>query len=123
MAAPVNVNTPPDTLADTSVGSEPQPNESPTPASLRVTVAEFNSSESRSVITTTGLIVIAEPVVPAATGVATTTGASEAPGTPTTVTTLIAGTSDSLPSPSTTAKVTVLIPASAEVNVTDSNNA
>ncbi|GFH05153.1 hypothetical protein MHIP_56360 [Mycolicibacterium hippocampi] len=70
-------------------------------------------------ITTTGLIVIAEPVAPAATGVATTTGATEAPGTPTTVTTETAGTSDSLPSASTTAKVTVLIPASAEVNVTD----
>ncbi|GFH05157.1 hypothetical protein MHIP_56400 [Mycolicibacterium hippocampi] len=74
-------------------------------------------------ITTIGDTVIAEPVVPAATGVATTTGASEAPGTPTTVTTLIAGTTLGLPSASTTAKLTVLIPASLEVNVTDSNNA
>ncbi|GFH05154.1 hypothetical protein MHIP_56370 [Mycolicibacterium hippocampi] len=115
----MNVNTPPTTLADTSVGSEPQPNTSPSVAPPNVTVAEFNSSESRSVITTIGDTVISESVVPAATGVATTTGATEAPGTPTTVTALIAGTNDSLPSASTTAKLTVLIPASAEVNVTD----
>ncbi|GFH05159.1 hypothetical protein MHIP_56420 [Mycolicibacterium hippocampi] len=73
-------------------------------------------------ITTIGDTVIAEPVVPAATGDTTTNGGTST-GNPTTVTTVAAGTVDAFPSASTTAKLTDFNPASAEVNVTDSNNA
>src|SRR5690349_14238836 len=82
-----------------------------------VTVAEPNSVESISVITTAGLTVTALPVDPADVGAATSTGAI-ATGTPSTVTAVVAGTLD-FPWPSTTVKVTVTMPALPVVSVID----
>ena len=79
-------------------------------------------SESKSVMTTTGLTKIAEPVVPPATGVATTIGATVAAGRPTTVTMVDAGNALDVPVASTTAKLTDFTPAVSEESATDANS-
>ncbi len=122
-AAPVNVTDDVPALnpvVEMPPGSEPKPKTCPTAGSLIVTVAEPNCEESRSVMSTTGLTVIGDPAVPAATGVVTTNGAMTA-GILNAVTTVDAGIL-SRPVESVTVKRIDVRVASGEVNVTDPSN-
>ncbi len=85
-----------------------------------MTVAEDNWVESRSVMATTGLTVMGDPAVPAATGAVTTNGATTA-GTASSVMTVDAG-ALSRPVGSVTVNRIEVSVASGEVNVTDPSN-